>query len=403
MMQKKLNNIISVILILAMIFPYFAPIMVKANSGQTIQDMRQYLQDLNDEKTRIENAKDLTQAEIDAVNNNIYNMRLEQEEIEIDIEEANVKIAESEAKIEQLNKEIEALLRYYQLTKGDDIYSDYISDAKSIQDLVRRLEAVDQITEYTDKTIDSLNILIEENTKLKEELNQRTIELDSTIIEISKELDKLNGELSTINDVNLDIDSQIKNQENLIKYYVGICPSETVNVSTCTTIGTSYGWLKPTTKGYITSSWGVRISPITGKVEGHAAVDVGGVPEGTTIYATANGRVSNVTFSSCGGNMVFVFVNVNGIDYTLEFAHLLTVNVKEGQTVDTNTVIGKMGGGSTSTANGGYDRCTTGTHLHYNVSKGHYGVDYSSWSTYLANSVNTNSWYPSRRTYWYSR
>ena len=50
----------------------------------------------------------------------------------------------------------------------------------------------------------------------------------------------------------------------------------------------------------------------------------------------------------------------------------MSVNVKTGDIVTQNTVIGTVGGGSTSTSRGGYDSCTTGAHLHFGVAEGWY-------------------------------
>ena len=75
------------------------------------------------------------------------------------------------------------------------------------------------------------------------------------------------------------------------------------------------------------------------------------------------------------------FVMIKHIDgYYTQYEHLAynSVKVKVGDKVTTNTVIGLIGGGSTAKANGGYDRCTTGTHLHFGISKGYYLKDYTS-------------------------
>ena len=60
------------------------------------------------------------------------------------------------------------------------------------------------------------------------------------------------------------------------------------------------------------------------------------------------------------------------VKYTTYYLHLLKYNVKVGDIVTQNTVIGYVGGYSTSKAHGGYDGCTTGAHLHYGVQSGWY-------------------------------
>ena len=217
-----------------------------------------------------------------------------------------------------------------------------------------------------------------------------------------KSQDKLNNKLEEINDINEDIDSQIKTQEALINYYKTICTSETQLLTSCTTVQASSGWLKPVTKGKINSRWGYRNQVLnTGTF--HNAHDIGGNAEGTPAYAAAAGTVAAITRrSSCGGNMVYIHVNVLGKAYTMQYAHLLSIKVKVGDKVTTNTVIGLIGGGSTAKANGGYDRCTTGTHLHFGISKGYYLKDYTKWSKFIANSIEPPG-YPKTGVWWYSR
>ena len=70
--------------------------------------------------------------------------------------------------------------------------------------------------------------------------------------------------------------------------------------------------------------------------------------------------------------MLYIDVNVDGKEYTTYYYHLLRFNVSMGQKVDTNTIIGWVGGYSTSSVHGGYDTCTTGAHLHFGVATGYY-------------------------------
>ena len=70
--------------------------------------------------------------------------------------------------------------------------------------------------------------------------------------------------------------------------------------------------------------------------------------------------------------MLYINVNVNGEKYTTYYYHLLNFNVNVGDIVTQNTILGWVGGYSTSTQYGGYDYCTTGAHRHFGVAKGYY-------------------------------
>ena len=62
--------------------------------------------------------------------------------------------------------------------------------------------------------------------------------------------------------------------------------------------------------------------------------------------------------------------------------HLLSIasGIYVGKVVTDQTVIGYVGGGSTAASNGGYDYCTTGTHLHFGIAEGHNAWDFNSYS-----------------------
>ena len=73
-----------------------------------------------------------------------------------------------------------------------------------------------------------------------------------------------------------------------------------------------------------------------------------------------------------------------------------------GDKVDSTTVVGTVGGGKGTRS---YDSCSTGAHLHYMIAKGWYGESYTTYSKFLANTLNPKDilGLPSKGTYWSSR
>ena len=117
-------------------------------------------------------------------------------------------------------------------------------------------------------------------------------------------------------------------------------------------------------KGYrITSNFGYRIHPISKVRKLHGGVDLV-KNHNDPIYAFRNGTVSFAGRNNQGfGNLVIVNEK-NG--YRHFYAHLNSINVKKGQKVTTNTIIGRQG----ATGN------VTGSHLHYEVrNKNNLAVD----------------------------
>ena len=107
-------------------------------------------------------------------------------------------------------------------------------------------------------------------------------------------------------------------------------------------------------KGHITSKFGPRISPFTGKKAFHSGLDIGS-PRGREVKAPASGKVVVAAYDTRMGN----FIRINhgyGIETT--YGHLSKVLVKYGHQVQRGDVIGLVG----STG-----KFSTGPHLHYQV------------------------------------
>ncbi|MCC1482081.1 DUF5930 domain-containing protein [Roseibaca sp. Y0-43] len=102
-----------------------------------------------------------------------------------------------------------------------------------------------------------------------------------------------------------------------------------------------------------TSPYGMRRHPVSGRTKMHTGIDWSG-PRGTTIMATADGVVKKAGRMSGYGNIVII-----QHDFGLEtyYAHLNSINVREGQRVSRGQKIGGMGTTGVS----------TGVHLHYEV------------------------------------
>ena len=401
-MMKKF---IKVTLIILLIFPYFLiPLDVYAKDAQTLRELREKLKKLQNEKTATDNSKKQTQAQIQANRNSVYKANQEIEQAESDIKTAEGEIVISTEKIKKTTKETEELLKYAQIMQGNSAYMEYISDAGSLTDMIMRMSAVEQITDYNQEKLEELEELIIYNEQLKKDLSEKQKTLKSKIVAYEQSIETLGVDLTKLTEFADDINDQIKNQKNLIQSYVDMGCKEDQLLTECVAISNNSGWKKPLNKGIITSGWGYRISPLNGVRKFHHGIDIGGNGEGTSIYSAASGTVAAITKkSSCGGNIVYIHSYVNGKPYTHYYAHLLSYNVKVGDKVSTATVIGKVGGGKQTKS---WDKCSTGAHLHFGISNGFYlgggSGSYYSYNTFVAKSVkppgmpNKGSWFYNR-------
>lgn len=104
----------------------------------------------------------------------------------------------------------------------------------------------------------------------------------------------------------------------------------------------------------LSSSFGFRTDPFTGRTKRHSGVDFALKP-GSPIYATGDGIVEKVKFEFFGyGNQIVID---HGFGYKTRYAHLKSVNVVEGMKVKRGERIGDSGNSGRS----------SGPHLHYEV------------------------------------
>jgi len=107
--------------------------------------------------------------------------------------------------------------------------------------------------------------------------------------------------------------------------------------------------------GKITSSYGRRIHPISGKPHFHNGIDLSN-KAGTTIRAALDGKVLKIGYSHVYGKYIIL---KHDMSFQTLYGHLKKVTVDTGMHITQGKKIGEMG-------NTGY---STGTHLHFSIYK----------------------------------
>lgn len=403
------NSLIKIIFIISIFFSVTLCTNVDASSkAKTLKELRSELNELKKKQNSNIQQQTLTKNEISAAKNSVANKRDEistNQQLVIDATNESLMLEEE---IKNGKEELEKIVESYQVAKGDNVYLEYIFAATSYEDLVYRYAVMEQIMGYQEDKINEWNDKIEYNTQLKIDLEQKEIELNSQIDSLAKEIDNLGEELESFSEESLGIKEDIESTQELINYYVKIGCSETEDLNKCAEVKGDTGFLKPLPKGTITSVFGYRTHPVTGKKNSfHKGIDIGGNKEGTKIYSVANGMVGKIirkpsSGKICGGQQVYIYHTVKGKLYTTAYLHLLTINVTVGQQVTSNTVIGTVGGGSQTKS---WESCSTGAHLHFGMATGWYGRTYTSFSTWTANLLDPQKvlGLPKKGVWWYSR
>lgn len=112
----------------------------------------------------------------------------------------------------------------------------------------------------------------------------------------------------------------------------------------------------------VASGFGFRIDPVYKTVKMHAGLDFA-APQGTPIYATANGTIS-LSGNTGNGYGNHVIIN-HGYGYETLYGHMVRVKLRPGQRVKRGEIIGWVGSTGKS----------TGPHLHYEVHKNGRALD----------------------------
>ncbi|MCA1999068.1 MAG: M23 family metallopeptidase, partial [Hyphomicrobiales bacterium] len=103
----------------------------------------------------------------------------------------------------------------------------------------------------------------------------------------------------------------------------------------------------------LASGFGTRLDPFTRTPALHSGLDFR-APTGTPVRATARGTVIEAGYNGGYGRMVEID---HGFGISTRYAHLSTIAVSEGETVEKGAVLGQVGSTGRS----------TGPHLHYEV------------------------------------
>jgi murein DD-endopeptidase MepM/ murein hydrolase activator NlpD len=149
--------------------------------------------------------------------------------------------------------------------------------------------------------------------------------------------------LNQAENISLKADGLEKNLNSLVHFL----EDKTLQLATTPSI-----W--PTT-GLLTSPFGERTDPFTGKRAFHYGIDVAS-GYGNPVIATADGYVLNMKREDkIDGNMIILNHGMSG--YTTVYCHLSRFNVKEGQKVKRGDVIGYVGSSGKA----------LGPHVHYEV------------------------------------
>lgn len=343
----------------------------KSNANSEMNSIRQKINDKKASKVPYEQKKKEIDAQLDKANAELSSLNMQIASLQSDItakekEIDNLTNEESEAN-ELFKERMRALYEDNSLS-----YVDVILNSTSISDFFYRIDVIRQISDYDQNVITQIVNKKEviEDSKKELETKQTEIEKVQAQAEAKKAtVQQLSNEnQAVLNSINSDIteyEKQLKAEEQeaariesrikalLAQQAKSSQSGSGTGTTNQTPSASGFIWPCPASKT-VTSPFGNRYHPLTGKYTKHNGIDIGG-PNGCNIVASKAGTVIVSEYSSSYGN--YIIVNHGG-GYTTTYAHLSSRLVSVGASVSQGQVIGKEGSTGWS----------TGPHLHFEVS-----------------------------------
>lgn len=353
-------------------------ILVSDIDAKTLGELENELSNKKNELSNNQAQQQLTEDEMKTINNNLAIIQKNINQIQIDTTNLENEITALEEEIIVKKEEINKIISYFQISSGDSAYLDYVMGAQDFTDFIYRSSVTEQLTKYNDDLIASFNATIDENNAKKEELANKKVELSNQQKEMHIAYEKLGTSLASYSEQEMIITNEVESLQEMVKIYKNKGCKSNEDIATCgrKTLPEGTAFYRPLVTGYVTSWFGGRDCSDPRVSCGHNGIDFSTYNKtNVPVYSIGTGMVAAITYkSSCGGNMVFVHHKLtNGNTYTSVYMHLYKINVSKGDTVTKDTVIGIMGGGSTTP----WDYCSTGPHSHLGIATGLYGIDYS--------------------------
>ncbi len=334
---------------------------------QQQKEIEDEIRDLKSQSKDKEKEKQLLSKRIDVIQSQITICNEQISECDNKIADLEQDIADKETELEKTKYLFSQRLRAIYMSGGMTASTlSVILSAENLLDLLTKTELTKNISAYDnalmaklvsdmekiEQSKSEILVLVEEQHAVKAILDEKKAELKKEVSEINSIIAGIQSDVNALQNQSDKLEKAIAEYEQAIKdaqnqykdqYYDG-----------------KFTWPCP---GYytITSPYGYRNHPITGKYKFHKGIDIaGGGIKGKPIVAAADGIVSIAKYNS-GGYGYYVMVNHgtadDGKSYVTLYAHMTKYIVKVGQKVKKGETIGYVG---TTGASKGY-------HLHFEV------------------------------------
>lgn len=361
----------------------------KEQKEQKTSETEEANQKLEEIEAKINQAYDEFQAldeEAAETESDIEETERDKAQTEEEISALQIEIEELEERIAERDKLLKDRVRSMYQANGSLDYVEVILGASNFSEFIERISVLHSIAQQDRNLLDEH---IKDQKALetaKDELEEAALRLENQMEELAVLLEDIEKQLQEKEDIVANLEEQKIDTENFIvsqEEEMAIVESqeaaakkelEQVKANQQTAQGGSGTLQWPTQGRTVTSSYGPRTHPVHGTQGYHYGIDISR-SGGTDITAAGEGTVIGARYMSGYGNTILVSHAIGNQTVTTLYAHLASIDVKQGQRVARGEKIGVMGTTGVS----------TGVHLHFEVHEG-------GWNGQKSNSVNPLSY-----------
>jgi len=337
-----------------------------AKLEKEIAELKKNKAEQNALKTKLDEQIAVTQEKISACTRLIDSYKAEIKEFEAEIAEKEAEIEDTKFLFRQRMRSI-----YMSGSTNNDLL--VLLDAEDFSDYLALSEVSRTISAHDRKIVDEIVVAIADINKSKTAINAKMAEQNNLKkslaneqekhkeqkTEVNSDISKINSDQSALEAKNKTYEAAINKLEKEIQAALAAAASGSSGKNPVFKSG-RFTWPVP---GYynITSYYGYRIHPVTGKRKLHGGIDIASAGiYGKPIVAAADGVVLSAGWNSGGfGNWVVINHGMSGGNqFATLYAHMCSAPVvSEGQEVKAGDTIGYVGSTGMS----------TGNHLHFEV------------------------------------
>ena len=369
--MKYLKKILCAALAVIMTCAVMPSVTVDAASYSELQKKRENLaastKNAKNEISKLKDKQLSLEDEMSVLDSGLQSMQAEMDEATEELDFLTARLTEAEAELAEAAKNRDAQFQLlgdrmkFLQQKGSTGYLEILLESESFSDLFLRMQYVNDIMGYDKEILDELQEIQNTIQERTDEIAKNHLE-QQLVVNIQREkVSEMEAVVNQKKALMASYESDLKKYEKLVAANeandAAILRQMNASASK-TAVYTGNGkftWPVPASSR-ISSEYGYRTSPISGKKEFHNGLDIP-APYGSAIVAAEAGTV---TYAGWMNGYGYTIIIDHGSGITSLYGHNSSLVAKKGQKVSRGQTVAKCGSTGWS----------TGNHCHFTISKG---------------------------------